>query len=50
MAKAWSQEEIAILRDIAASGQPLIGQMDRLPGRTWFAARSKGAKLRILFS
>jgi hypothetical protein len=50
MAKAWSQEEIAILRDIGASGQPLIGQMDRLPGRTWFAARSKGAKLRILFS
>jgi hypothetical protein len=50
MAKAWSKEEIAILREIAASGETLISQMDRLPGRTWYAARSKGVKCGIHFS
>ncbi len=50
MAKAWSKEEMSILREIAASGQTLISQMDRLPGRTWYAARSKGAKEGIQFT
>lgn len=50
MAKAWTREEEAILRDVCSAGVPLVGEMDRLPGRTWDAAKTHASRLGIVLS
>jgi len=48
--KRWSDAEEAVLAAIAKEGKPLIGQMHRLPGRTWDAAKNHGAIIGLSFS
>lgn len=48
--RLWTKAEDDVLRDVARRGVPLIGEMHRLPGRTWAGARqhaSSHLKLRL---
>ncbi|RQZ17251.1 hypothetical protein DIE15_12315 [Burkholderia sp. Bp9031] len=47
--KRWSDDEIATMKQIAESGETLLSQMHRLPGRTWAAARLYASKEGIAF-
>jgi hypothetical protein len=48
--KRWSDEENATLEAISKAGVPLIGQMHRLPGRTWESAKGHATALGLRFS
>ncbi|MDR5801182.1 hypothetical protein [Caballeronia sp. LZ001] len=43
----WTEKEIAILREISASRQPLVRSMDLLPGRSFDGVKSYAAKHKI---
>jgi hypothetical protein len=43
----WSDDEIAILRDIMSTGKSLKKNMHRLPGRTHFGASTKCTEMQI---
>lgn len=42
--KAWSEEELAVLRDVSRNCITLASQMHRLPGRTITAAKCQASK------
>lgn len=46
-ARAWSEAEVEILRDIAKSDLTLVSQIDRLPGRTINASRTHAHRIGI---
>jgi hypothetical protein len=48
--KRWSDEENATLAAISKAGVPLIGQMHRLPGRTWESAKGHATSRGLRFS
>ncbi|MFM0306254.1 hypothetical protein P0D71_00470 [Paraburkholderia sp. RL17-383-BIF-A] len=48
--KAWSEAEIAVLREISEKGLTLQSQLSRLPGRTHDAAKSYASKVGIRLS
>ncbi|TCK39670.1 hypothetical protein B0G84_5010 [Paraburkholderia sp. BL8N3] len=48
--RRWSKEEDGVLAAIAKSGETLLASMDKIPNRTYFAARNRGEAIGLQFS